>query len=400
MLCSREGQTQRVDSLAVRGRNVWPVAVRAFGALIGVVAFAALFGGAATADAPLGGIGYAPLTPARILDTRTDATTVDGLFAGDGPLGEGATLNLKVTGRGGVPATGVGAVVLNLTAVGQTSPTFLTVFPKGAARPLASNLNPNPGIIQPNLVIAKVGLDGDVSIFNNTGSLDVVADVQGWFPSPLGMAYNPLVPARLLETREGYSTIDGLANGVGALGQGQTLALTVVGRGGVPATNVGAVVVNITAADQTQQTFLTAFPTGRPRPTTSNLNPNPGVIAPNLAIVKVGAGGQISIYNNTGSVNVIVDVQGWFPTGPTFAPLDPARLLETRPGLTTVDGQSQGGGPLGPDSTMNLTVTGRGGVPTVGRRRGGVERDRRRSDAQHVLDGVPGWCATAAPRRT
>ena len=99
---------------------------------------------------------------------------------------------------GGVPAAGVGAVVLNVTAVNQSAATFLTVFPKGTPRPVASNLNPNPGIIEPNLVIAKVGADGEVSIFNNTGSVDVVADVQGWFPSPLGAAYNPLVPARVL----------------------------------------------------------------------------------------------------------------------------------------------------------------------------------------------------------
>ena len=84
-----------------------------------------------------------------------------------------------MVGRGGVPATGVGAVVLNLTAVNQTSNTFLTVWPTGSLRPLASNLNPNPGIIQPNLVIAKVGTDGNVSIYNNAGTVDLIADVQG-----------------------------------------------------------------------------------------------------------------------------------------------------------------------------------------------------------------------------
>ena len=137
---------------------------------------------------PLGGAGYSPLSPARLLDTRDGQPTVDGLFAGGGVLGPAATLNLRVTGRGGVPASGVGAVVLNVTAVDQTNNTYLTVFPKGATRPLASNLNPNPGIIQPNLVVAKVGDGGEVSIYNNAGTVNLVADVQGWFPSPLGLS--------------------------------------------------------------------------------------------------------------------------------------------------------------------------------------------------------------------
>ena len=91
------------------------------------------------------------VVPARILDTRTGSATVDNLFAGGGAIGEASTLNVKVTGRGGVPATGVGAVVLNVTALDQSSPKFLTVFPKGASRPTSSNLNPTPGLIHANL---------------------------------------------------------------------------------------------------------------------------------------------------------------------------------------------------------------------------------------------------------
>lgn len=84
-------------------------------------------------------------------------------------------------GRGGVPATGVGAVALNVTATNPTRSSFLTVWPSGAGRPTASNLNFVAGQTMPNMVIAKVRTGGQVSIDNNTGNVDVVVDVLGWF---------------------------------------------------------------------------------------------------------------------------------------------------------------------------------------------------------------------------
>jgi len=131
---------------------------------------------------PVGGE-YTPLSPARLVDTRAGATTTDGAFAGGGALGSASSLNVTVTGRGGVPATGVGAVVLNVTATGPTSTSYLSVWPAGEARPNASNLNVVAGQTVPNLVIAKVGANGQVSVYNNAGSTHVVVDVAGWFPA-------------------------------------------------------------------------------------------------------------------------------------------------------------------------------------------------------------------------
>ncbi|MBW3546662.1 MAG: fibronectin type III domain-containing protein [Actinobacteria bacterium] len=124
---------------------------------------------------------YAPLSPARLMDTRPGQATVDGAFAGGGSIAGGSSTSVTVTGRGGVPATGVGAVVLNVTAVGPTAPSHLTVWPTGAARPNASNVNFVAGQTVPNLVVAKVGANGQVSVYNNAGSTDLVVDVAGWF---------------------------------------------------------------------------------------------------------------------------------------------------------------------------------------------------------------------------
>ncbi len=312
------------------------VAKGVFGALIaiGVYGAVALAGaGPATAPlarletAPLNGTGYASLTPARLLDTRPGFTTTDGQFLGGGAIGPGQTLVLKVTGRGGVPSSGVDAVVLVVTAAEQSLPSFLTVFPTGSPRPGTSNINPTPGIITPNTVIAKVGPTGEISIYNNSGDVHVVADVHGWFPS--GSAYTALVPARLMDTRPGTATIDGSALGGGVIPAGGSVNLKVAGRGGVPATGVGAVALNLTAVDQTTTSFVTVHPAGSPRPTASNLNPTPGVIATNVVVTNVGANGEISIYNNSGTVNIVVDVQGWFAQSLAFTPVGPARLVDT-----------------------------------------------------------------------
>ena len=84
-----------------------------------------------------------------------------------------------VGGSTGVPADAE-AVVLNVTGVFPSQATHLTVWPAGVARPLASNVNLVPGDVRPNLVLVPVGAGGAASIFNNSGAIDVVADVVGY----------------------------------------------------------------------------------------------------------------------------------------------------------------------------------------------------------------------------
>ena len=78
------------------------------------------------------------------------------------------------------------------------------------------------------------------------------------------------------------------------------------------------------------------------------MNIGAGDVLSNTVVAKVGADGKISIYNNTGQVNIAIDVLGWFPTGDAFTGVQPARVAETRsgPGLETVDGLFEGGGPV------------------------------------------------------
>jgi alpha-tubulin suppressor-like RCC1 family protein/lysophospholipase L1-like esterase len=114
------------------------------------------------------------VSPARVWDSRGGPGPV-------GRIGPGQRRDITVVGVGGVPSEGVTAVVANVTAVGATAPTFVTVWPSGEARPTASNLNLPAGDTRPNLVVAKVGLDGRISLYNHQGSVDLLIDIVGYY---------------------------------------------------------------------------------------------------------------------------------------------------------------------------------------------------------------------------
>lgn len=71
---------------------------------------------------------------------------------------------------------------MNVTTVNGTVGSFLTLWPADATRPTASNLNWVAGSpATPNKVDVKLSADGKVSIFNLTGTVDVIADIVGFY---------------------------------------------------------------------------------------------------------------------------------------------------------------------------------------------------------------------------
>ena len=199
------------------------------------------------------------LTPSRLLETRSGLNdlTVDGSFQGIGRRGAGTTLELTVTGRGGVP-NNAGAVMLNVTAVSPGAAGFLTVFPCGTEMPLASSVNYGPGDVVANAVLAKIGTGGKVCIYSPAAT-DIVVDVTGYIAA--GSLFGTVVPGRLLDTRSGPNdlTVDGSFQGNGRRGAGTTLQLTVTDRGGVP-NNAGAVMLNVTAVSPGAAGILNSIP--------------------------------------------------------------------------------------------------------------------------------------------
>ncbi len=289
---------------------------------------------------------YVPEVPVRVLDTRA------GVGAPAGTVGAGQSLVLHVLGAGGIPATAVDAVVLNITAIGPTRNTYITVWPTGTSRPLASNLNVSAGTTVPNLVIAKVGADGSVSLFNNAGDVDLAADVQGWFPTR--SSYMPLVPARVLDTRDGTGAPTARLRG------GDSVDVSVTGLGGVPATGATSVVLNVTAVEPTTNTYVTVWPTGTDRPFSPSLDVQATATVANVVIARVGENGKVSLFDNAGSVDLVVDVQGYFTGTDGYAPVVASRVLDTRNGT---------GAPLaavGAGRSLDVAVLGLAGIPASG----------------------------------
>ncbi|MFD0373633.1 FlgD immunoglobulin-like domain containing protein, partial [Streptomyces sp. NPDC127114] len=97
---------------------------------------------------------FKPVPPARLL------STVAGIGAPKAKVGPRGTVTFQVTGRGGVAASGVSAVVLNVTATNASSGTFVSAYPSGTVRPDSSNLNVAAGRNVPNHVSVPVGKDG------------------------------------------------------------------------------------------------------------------------------------------------------------------------------------------------------------------------------------------------
>ncbi|MET0296647.1 MAG: glycoside hydrolase family 16 protein [Microbacterium sp.] len=252
---------------------------------------------------------FMSLAPARILDTRV------GIAANDAVAASG-TLTLPVAGSGGVPSTGVSSVLMNVTVTEPSAAGFLTAYPSGTSQPTASNLNFRAGLTIPNLVAVKLGADGAVALTNNSpGPAHVIADVAGYYlagtPTQPG-TFVSLSPTRLMDSRDG----SGISGSPGADGRRST---QVTGRGGIPSTGVGAVVMNLTATNAGTYGYVTAYPSTTGQPFASNLNYVRGQTIPNLTTVKVGTDGRVIFANSgRGSVALIGDAAGYFLGDPAL----------------------------------------------------------------------------------
>ncbi|MER5635941.1 hypothetical protein ABT095_03165 [Kitasatospora sp. NPDC002227] len=274
---------------------------------------------------------YRSVTPVRALDTR------HAIGAPKAPVGPGGEVTLQVAGANGIPATGVTAVVLNVTATNATAGGYVTVYPHGQPRPTASNLNFTAGQTVPNLVTVPV-VDGKINLYNFAGTTDLIGDISGYYTSDgTGSRYTTSGPTRIMDTR----------SAVGApkapVGPGGEVTLQVAGVGGVPATGVTSVVLNVTATRATTGGYVTVYPHGRQRPTASNLNFTAGQTVPNLVSVPV-VDGKVTFYNFAGSVDLIADLAGYYSgTGSVFVPTGPTRVLDSRNGTGGVHAPIAGG---------------------------------------------------------
>ncbi|MFJ9704525.1 PKD domain-containing protein [Streptomyces sp. NPDC101234] len=302
------------------------------------------------------GAAFVALGPVRLLDTRT------GTGAPKRAVGTGGVVRLKVLGVGGVPASGVTAVTLNVTDTGATASSYVSVYPDGTARPSASNLNFSAGQLNPNLVTVRTGADGYVDLYNAHGEVNLIADVEGYYTTKAGATAEQdmtglavVTPTRVLDTRSGIGAPKG------AVGPRSTTTITLpkYTRGGA----TDGAVLNVTVTGGTSSGYITVACDGTTPPTTSTLNYRAGQTASNLAI-PCAYSGTLHIYNSAGHVNLIADLQGVYtndlantggdpdaPAGGPFVATAPTRFLDTRTGL------GASAKPLGANGTLTVKLT-------------------------------------------
>ena len=297
-----------------------------------------------------GGARFNPVTPVRILDTRT-TNTPSGVA---GRVAQGGSLNLQITGANGIPNDAT-AVVMNVTAVSPNVAGYVTVYPNGVSRPEASNLNFVPGDTVPNLVTVGIGTSGQVNLFNANGTVDLIADVVGYYSPVSGSYFTAVTPVRALDTRNGTGAA------LARVGQGGQVSLQILGANGVPNDATG-VVLNVTAVSPNVAGYATVYPNGVSRPEASNLNFVPGDTVPNLVIVGIGSAGKVNLFNANGTVDLIADIVGYYSpdnTAKQFFSITPVRALDTRNGTGGFSAA------VGQGASIDLTIRGANGIPNT-----------------------------------
>jgi hypothetical protein len=343
---------------------------------------------------------YVPLTPTRICDTRPEnPSQLSGSAAqcnggsGGRTLPAGGMLSFSITSYFGVPSSGVTAVALNVTGVDPESAGYFTVYPTSQVMPISSTLNFNAGQAVSDLVIVGVGSSGRVSLFSSSSS-DAVVDLEGYFTTSnqgRGGLYSPLaLPIRTCDTG-GSNTADlsgteTRCNPDTVLGSpdnlvepSHPLTMAVTGHGGIPTTQVSAVVLEITVVNPDTPGHITVFPADQSPPVASAVNFRASETVANQVIVPVDDAGRVSLTVST-PTKVAVDVSGYYSEGSggrgsKYTPeIVPIRICDTRASnpsnlsypytqCNTNTARNGADNPLGPRTARTIRVAGLGYVP-------------------------------------
>ncbi|OLR93289.1 hypothetical protein BJP25_17560 [Actinokineospora bangkokensis] len=249
------------------------------------------------------GLGFVPVGPTRVFDTRSGA-----------PMAPSSTTRVRVAGINGIPAD-VAAVAVNLTATDTAAGGFLTAYVPGTVRPPTSNVNFVRGQTAPNFTVVAVS-GGQIEVFNGSpGTTALVVDVLGVFTHAPGTAPNHGGLNRVLDTR----------NTGGPIAAGTSRSVKLADRGDVQA------VVNLTVTAGSGSGYLVAHAGDAPRPATSNLNFGVNTTRSNLAIVRLAPDGTMRLHASA-TTHVLVDVVSLLEPSSSkgYVPITPVRTLDTR----------------------------------------------------------------------
>lgn len=306
---------------------------------------------------------YVPVTPERVLDSRTGQGALANYNGGSVPAGRLAknTVYYFSYNSTDMPLY-ANSYAFNVTAIQPNAQGNLRVAPVDFCgsnqAPQTSLINYQVGKDTANFVVVPNNGEcgrNTLAIYSDGASVSVAIDLVGYYPSSDGI--NDITPTRVADTRTG------LGGGSGPVTGGTSRSFQIAGNAGIPV-GAKAVALNVTAIRPTGLGNLRVYPDGASVPNASNINYIPGVDKAAFVVVNLPADGKIDVYSDGGTVNVAVDAFAYYPTTSTMVTAAPTRILDTR---TT--------SPLAADTVRSFQVTGKAGVP---------------ADAQAVLVSVTG----------
>jgi len=241
-----------------------------------------------------GGDGFVPSsTPVRMFDTRNTSK-----------LASGSTFEFDLSPFVDADAT---SAVFNLTATGVENNGFVTAFPCGTGRPLASNLNVTTGQTVPNLVTVALPANKHVCFFTASRA-NLIADLAGWYASSATSGFISISPIRWVDTR--LQSVVPLPPDAYSVDFGTDIP------------DATAVVLNATVVSPGLPGFLTTYPCSPQPPLASNVNFVAGQIVPNMVVSALDADGFLCVLNST-ATHWLLDLSGYFTDSPFFFSFSP-----------------------------------------------------------------------------
>lgn len=274
----------------------------------------------------------------RLIDTRLSS----------GPVAKGGSLRVPVAGTSGVPAVGVKAAVVNITAIDTSATGWITAYATGQAKPWTSAVNFERGWTGATTATVPVGSDGSITLSLGNASANVAVDLIGYYSTAadtteLGSLALIADGFRLSDTRQTTGPVPG----------GATMVQTF--RWDNPIAKPTSVAVNLTAVKPEAYGWLTAY-SGATVPKTSSVNFTTGRTVANYTIVPVtdlgGGTYGFSVHNGSaGATDVVVDLLAAYYDNPNglgfvYNNVAPRRIIDTRVGIGAPKA------PIGPDSVL------------------------------------------------
>jgi len=270
---------------------------------------------------------FVSLTACRVADTRNP----NGAFGGPA-LAAQSSRDFVIPGSGcNIPAN-ASAYSLNIAVVPHGLLGYLTAYPSGQGQsaPLVATLNSIDGRVKSNAAIVPAGTNGAISIFA-TDATDVIIDIDGYFvpnSAPNGLAFYPLTPCRVADTRNPAGPLGGPQFAGGSV---RTFPVASSNCNIPPSAQAYA--LNFAAVPSGPLGYMTAWPTGQPQPMTASLNAPTGAVTANAVIVGAGTGGNIDVFALS-ETDLVIDITGYFAPpgagGLSLYTVAPCRVLDTR----------------------------------------------------------------------